>query len=552
MSDIAGRIDKLSPTKRALLIERLRQSQKREAIITPRADRDAFPLSFAQRRMWFLHQLDPESAAYNMPALLRLRGRLNIGALHSSLQEILRRHDALRARFVTIRGQPEQVIEALDVVPLPLIALDHLPADEREMALERLVQEEARRPFDLGRAPLLRTHLLRLSSDEHALILVAHHIAADGWSINILLRELEALYTAFAEGKPSPLAPLALQYADYAAWQRMHLEERDVTGDGAPLSRRERQLAFWRAHLSDVPALELPTDHPRRLTQHVAGRQFAFALPDDAMAVLRTLAAQEGATPFMALLALFETLLARYSEQDLFAVGIPVAGRTHAELEPLVGCFVNTLALRAAALRPAVAAPSRAPTRHTISGCGAVPRPLESARDRRSCRGHWRCGIPADRTARRHRAARQCDPDGDEPGGMAAGASQRSGQFRWLRHAGGADDHRQWLADRGSGAWLVWRCAACRSLPADAAAPQWKRHGAARRGVDGMGRDDGPRLYGGNAPFRHCRVCAFGLGVWRRRLCWRLGRNCAAPASVGVDGVKLTLLPSNQCLRGRR
>ncbi|MFQ3630439.1 amino acid adenylation domain-containing protein, partial [Roseiflexus sp.] len=347
MSDRTGRIERLSPAKRALLIERLRQSQQHNAVIAPRADRDVFPLSFAQRRMWFLHQLDPESAAYNMPALLRLRGRLNTGALHSSLREILRRHDVLRAHFATIHGEPEQVIEAIESVPLPLIALDQLPAGEREMTLERLAEEEARRPFDLGCGPLFRMQLVRLSPDDHALIIVAHHIAADGWSIEILLRELGALYTSYVEGKPSLLAPLALQYADYAVWQRAYLEERVAGSDGEPVSRRERQLSFWRAHLSDVPALELPADHPCRLTQHVTGRQFTFALPADAIAALRTLAAQEGATPFMALLALFETLLARYSGQDLFAVGIPVAGRTHAELEPLVGCFVNTLALRA-------------------------------------------------------------------------------------------------------------------------------------------------------------------------------------------------------------
>jgi len=329
------------------LIERLRQSQQRGAGIAPRANRDAFPLSFAQRRLWFLQQLDPASAAYNMPALIRLRGRLNVSALSSSLQEILRRHDVLRARFVTVQGQPEQVIDAMDIVPLPLTALDHLPAHEREMALIRLAEEEARRPFDLGRSPLLRMHLVRLSPDEHALIIVAHHIAVDGWSIAILLRELGALYTAYADGKPSPLAPLSLQYADYAEWQRAYLEEREATSHGEPMSRRERQLAFWRAHLSDVPALELPVDHPRRSTQPVRGRQFTFELPEDAIAALRALAAQEGATLFMALLALFETLLARYSEQDLFAVGIPIASRTHAELEPLVGCFVNTLALRA-------------------------------------------------------------------------------------------------------------------------------------------------------------------------------------------------------------
>jgi len=347
MSDIAGRIDSLSPAKRALLIERLRRLQLRGAGVAPRADRNAFPLSFAQRRLWFLQQLDPESAAYNMPALIRLRGRLNVSALSSSLQEILRRHDVLRARFVTIQGQPEQVIEAMDTVSLPLIALDHLPADEREMALMRLAEEEARRPFDLSRAPLMRMHLVRLSADEHALIIVAHHIAVDGWSIAILLRELGALYAAYAAEKPSPLAPLSLQYADYAEWQRTYLEEREEAGNGEPMSRRERQLAFWRAHLSDVPALELPTDHPRRLTWSVTGRQFTFALPVDAITALRALAAQEGATLFMALLALFETLLARYSEQDLFAVGIPIAGRTYAEWEPLVGCFVNTLALRA-------------------------------------------------------------------------------------------------------------------------------------------------------------------------------------------------------------
>ncbi|KYF69550.1 non-ribosomal peptide synthetase, partial [Sorangium cellulosum] len=296
------------------------------------------PLSFAQQRLWFLDQLEPESATYNVPAALRLRGALDVEALAAAFAEVVRRHEVLRATLHAVDGRPVQRFQAApDAWPFPLVDLAALPAPEREAALQRLASEEAARPFDLEKGPLLRASLFRLAPDEHALLVTLHHIASDGWSLGVLAGELTAAYAAFARREAPRLAPLPVQYADYAAWQRQELTP-DVL-------QAEREV--WRRRLDGAPPLELPTDRPRPATPSRRGRTHRFELPPDLAAALRRRSQELGATLFMTLLAAFEALLHRYSGQEDFCVGTPVAGRGRTEIEPLIGLFVNTLVLRA-------------------------------------------------------------------------------------------------------------------------------------------------------------------------------------------------------------
>jgi amino acid adenylation domain-containing protein len=259
-----------------------------------------------------------------------------VSVLERALNEIVRRHEVLRTTLAADDGQPLQHVARELTLSLPRVDLAHLPAHERETEAQRLAAEEARAPFDLAAGPLVRATLLRLRPTEHSLLLTVHHIACDGWSIGVLIRELTAIYGAYAAGQPSPLAELALQYGDFAVWQREWLQ-------GEVL---ERQLGYWRKQLADLPTLQLPTDRPRPTVQSYRGAFRAFVLPGTLVSGLRELANQEGATLFMALLAAFKVLLARYSGQDDFAVGTYIANRNRVEIEGLIGFFVNTLALR--------------------------------------------------------------------------------------------------------------------------------------------------------------------------------------------------------------
>jgi amino acid adenylation domain-containing protein len=293
------------------------------------------PASSAQARMWFLAQLG-DGDAYAMPVAVRLRGVLDPGALADALTGIVRRHEVLRTTFAAKDGEPVQVVHPPAPVPLPLTDLAALPQAEREAAAERILRDEARRPFDLRRGPLLRALLIRLADDEHLALCAMHHIVSDGWSLEVLLRELGAGYAAALQGRPSPLPEPALQYADYAAWQRTWL-----TGDAAA-----RQLDYWKTRLADAPVLELPVDHPRAAEPGSQGGRVAFRLSADVFAAVRALGARHRATPMITLLAAFKTLLARYTGSVDVVVGAPVAGRNRPELEELIGLFVNTLALR--------------------------------------------------------------------------------------------------------------------------------------------------------------------------------------------------------------
>jgi amino acid adenylation domain-containing protein len=296
-------------------------------------------LSFAQERLWFLDRLRPGEISYNLPFALRLRGALDVDALERSLSEIVRRHDALRTVFAEVDGTPLQVISPFGGFRLPVKDLSHLTSADREAEVQReLVAESgAARPFDLSAGPLFRASLLRLDAQEHVLLLSQHHIVSDGWSMGVLYRELAALYEAYRHGGESPLPEPAVQYADYAVWQREQVE-------GAVL---ERQLAYWRERLAGAPELlELPTDRPRPPVQTYRGATVPVELSPELVERLQALARSEGATLYMVLLGAFQVLLSRYSGSDDIVVGSPIAGRTRKEVEELIGFFVNTLVLR--------------------------------------------------------------------------------------------------------------------------------------------------------------------------------------------------------------
>jgi amino acid adenylation domain-containing protein len=319
----------------ALLRERGISKAAGEKISKKKLPRN-IPLSFAQQRLWFIDQLEAGSSTYNVPAGLRLKGKPDVAALERSLQEIVRRHDALRTNFRSERGAPAQVISAEWRIALPVIDLSALAADERMALVGQLIGEEVGRPFDLSTGPLLRCELLRLAGQDHALVVVMHHIVCDEWSIGVMVRELSALYEAYSRGAESPLAELEAQYADFAVWQREWL-----TGDIL-----EQQLAYWKRQLAGMQALDLPTDHPRSPVASHRGAVIPFSLSADLTSRLDGLSQREGVTLFMTLLAGFQLLLSRYCGQQDVAVGTVVANRNRAETEGLIGFFVNTLVLR--------------------------------------------------------------------------------------------------------------------------------------------------------------------------------------------------------------
>ncbi len=339
MDNLSKRIAGLSPAKRALLELRLKQSGVAVAqTIRPRANRSAARVSFAQQRLWFLDQLEPNSASYNVPRAIRLKGALNVPALERTLEEIVSRHEPFRTHFQSVDGTVQQIIRDDVEIPLTVIDLSDLAENAREAQAKQLANAEATRPFDLAHGPVMRTTLLRLGDAEHVLLLTTHHIISDAWSAGILLRELGDLYNAFASDKSSPLTPLPIQYADFAEWQREWLQG-DVLAE---------QVSYWKQQLAAAPgALDLPTDHPRPSAPTQRGAYATMTLPEVVSEQLAELSKREGATIFMTLLAAFQILLARYSNQTDIVVGTPIAGRNREEIEGLIGFFINTLALRA-------------------------------------------------------------------------------------------------------------------------------------------------------------------------------------------------------------
>ncbi|MGB7949772.1 MAG: condensation domain-containing protein, partial [Candidatus Binatia bacterium] len=337
--NLTARLANLSPAKRALLEQRLME-KRAETSMAPRIPRrpagDTVPLSFAQQRLWFLKQLEPESPAYNESSTFRLSGILDLDALKWALNQIVQRHEVLRTVIVTVEGSPCQEITNYPDVDLPVIDLRAVPTADRDSEAQRLILETIQKPFDLSRDLPLRALLLRLGENEHMFLVVKHHIASDGWSSGVLWRELSALYRAFASGESSPLAELPIQYADYALWQREWLQ-------GELL---ERQLSYWKKQLDGIGTLQLPTDRPRPSVRSDQGKHQTVVLSEQLRQELTALSRQQGATLFMTLLAAFQTLLYRYTGQEDIAVGCPIAGRTRQELEGLIGFFVNTLVMR--------------------------------------------------------------------------------------------------------------------------------------------------------------------------------------------------------------
>ena len=301
-----------------------------------------FPVSFAQQRLWFLDQLFPGNSFYNVAAALRLTGSLNIAALEQTFNEIVRRHEALRTTFRMLEGELVQVIAPTLTVPLPVVDLRNLPTAEQEAETRRLATEERSRPFDLSQEPLLRVMLLQLDSSEHIILLNLHHIVSDGWSIGVLIRELGAIYTAMSSNKPSPLPELPIQYADFAHWQREWLQGVGGTHE-SPL---QAQLAYWKQQLDNISLLNLPTDRPRPATQTYRGATQFLKLSKSLSEELETLSQRQRVTLFMTLLAAFQTLLYRYTQQTDIVIGSPIANRNRHEIEGLIGFFVNSLVLR--------------------------------------------------------------------------------------------------------------------------------------------------------------------------------------------------------------
>jgi len=322
------------------LDEKIRERKaKFEPSSITRAERNGeLPLSFAQEQLWLIHQVNPDSAAYNLPSAVRLKGALDVAALEKSIGEVVRRHEILRTRFVEVDGRASQIIDAAVPIKLPMVDLSNLEAEQREAEAGRIVTEDARLPFDLRHGLAMRSFLLRLGEEDHVILLNVHHIASDAWSTGIFIQEIATLYEIFRRGEESPLPPLPIQYADYGSWQRNYLQGEKL----------ESLAGYWKQQLSGAShMLKLPTDRPRPDVQTLRGAHKSFNLPRELSESLRLLSRNEGATLFMTLLSAFQTLLFRYSHQDDFCVGVPIAGRSLKETEGLIGCFINNLVLRA-------------------------------------------------------------------------------------------------------------------------------------------------------------------------------------------------------------
>ena len=295
------------------------------------------PLSFAQQRLWFLDQMGSGLTVYNMPYPVRVQGKLNIKILEDTFTEIIRRHESLRTKFINLDGEPKQVISAPCQFRLPVVDLRGLADKRRESEMLSLVRQEANYPFDLANGPLLRVCLLHLDAEDYAVLFTMHHIICDGWSLTVMLNEINRVYEVFCSGIGSPLPELPVQYADFACWQRQWLQ-------GVVL---EEHLSFWRERLEGRPSiLELPTDYPRPAIKTYHGASLGMSLPAALHNKLKQLCRDEEVTLFSCLLAAFHVVLYRYTGEEDIVIGTSVANRTSPETEKLIGFFVNLLALR--------------------------------------------------------------------------------------------------------------------------------------------------------------------------------------------------------------
>ncbi|NEQ48309.1 MAG: amino acid adenylation domain-containing protein [Leptolyngbya sp. SIOISBB] len=295
------------------------------------------PLSFAQQRLWFLNQLEPDNPFYNISAAILLTGALNISALEQSFNQIVQRHEVFRTRFISVEGRPVQEVGRSLTITLPVVDLQHLPVEQQEQNVRQRATAFAQEAVCLSEPPLLRLALLRLSSTRHVLLVTMHHLVSDAWSRGVLLQEVAQGYRYFLTGQADPLPDLPIQYADFAVWQRQWLQGETL----------KAQLAYWTQQLGgDLPILELPSDRPRPAVQGFQGAQQTLVLSESLTANLKQLSQQQGATLFMTLLAAFQILLYRYTGQTDLLIGTPIANRYRAEVEGLIGFFANTLVLR--------------------------------------------------------------------------------------------------------------------------------------------------------------------------------------------------------------
>ncbi|WP_201020676.1 condensation domain-containing protein, partial [Pseudomonas cichorii] len=335
MQELLESVKSLSARERKALAVLLKRQGVNLYAVTPifkRESQEGSALSFAQQRQWIIWQLEPQSAAYNIPLALRLHGTLNVEALRRSFKHLIARHETLRTTF---EQQGDNALQVVHPAGAFALSVDRLQSGE---TVEAYVEQEVQRPFDLQQGPLLRVKLLSLSDDEHVLVLTQHHIVSDGWSMPIMVDELLRFYEACSQGREPELAALPIQYADYALWQRNWLE----------MGEQERQLTYWKNQLGDQPpVLELPTDRPRPAVRTYGGARLNVELDSTLLGRLKDVARQQGVTLFMLLLASFQTLLHRYTGQSDVRVGVPIANRNRAETEGLIGFFVNTQVLKA-------------------------------------------------------------------------------------------------------------------------------------------------------------------------------------------------------------
>jgi amino acid adenylation domain-containing protein len=336
MNDLLKQLENLSPEKRALVLQKLK-NQKQTPLVKPVSREKPLPLSFAQQRLWFIDQLEGENGVYNVPFFWQISGILNINALEKAILEIIHRHEILRTSFSIVNESPIQIIHTQPELKIEILDWEQVAEKDKFSKAKHLATAELQKPYDLAKAPLLRVKLLKLADKSHLLLLVIHHIVCDGWSMDIFRKELFTLYTAFCNGESSSLPPLSLQYADFAHWQRSYLQGENLN----------KQLNYWQQQLAEInPLLELPTDYQRPSVQSFKGRSEFLEIDLNLTQKLKRLSQESGTTLFMTLLAVFALLLSRYSNQNDIVVGSAIANRNRQEIEPLIGFFVNTLALR--------------------------------------------------------------------------------------------------------------------------------------------------------------------------------------------------------------
>ncbi|HJP94904.1 MAG TPA: amino acid adenylation domain-containing protein [Pyrinomonadaceae bacterium] len=326
----------VSALAKVIAAAQARGEESKTQRITPVGRELPLPLSYAQQRLWFIDQLEPGNPFYNIPSAIRLRGNLNVAALERSFNEIVRRHETLRSNFLSQEGQPVQVVAPARPLKLEVIDLQPLPEAERETEAHRLAMADALCPFNLAHDALLRVTLLRLTDKEHVVLVTMHHIVSDGWSMGLLIKEVAVCYATFSVGRPALLEPLPIQYGDFAVWQRDYLQGENL----------EQLLSYWRKQLAGLPTLELPTDHQRPAIQSLRGAYQVSELPSELIASIDALSRKEGVSTFMMLLAVFNTLLYRYTGQTDIVVGTDAANRNRVETEGLIGFFLNHLVLR--------------------------------------------------------------------------------------------------------------------------------------------------------------------------------------------------------------